>query len=121
MKPETIYCPCGKPCGRRYPDTRTDPGFDEGIGENYVANEQWHCSAACAEKTYRGTLPTCEECDHPVHAPGECQVERGDGYRGAEYKEALGPCSCGAPDILQRFEQDRQTEAEGREDRDGRD
>ena len=37
----------------------------------------------------------CEECAHPLHDPGKCEVERGDGYRGAEFQEALGPCTCG--------------------------
>lgn len=37
----------------------------------------------------------CPDCDHPVHAPGKCEFELGDGYRGAEFEEALGPCACG--------------------------
>jgi hypothetical protein len=39
----------------------------------------------------------CEDCGHKAHPPGKCEVERGDGYRGKEYMEALGPCTCGMP------------------------
>ena len=38
----------------------------------------------------------CQECGHALrrHGPDGCQAERGDGYRGAEFVEALGPCPC---------------------------
>jgi hypothetical protein len=38
----------------------------------------------------------CPECGHALrrHGPDGCHVERGDGYRHAEFVEALGPCPC---------------------------
>jgi hypothetical protein len=38
----------------------------------------------------------CDECGHALdrHGPDGCHIERGDGYRGAEFVEALGPCPC---------------------------
>jgi hypothetical protein len=48
----TIYCPvCGAPCGLSYPDTRTEPGFMEGKGEDFVFEGKWHCSQECVEQT----------------------------------------------------------------------
>ena len=45
-----------------------------------------------------GELPcTGGGCDHAFkyHLDDSgCEVERGDGYRGAEFQEALGPCGC---------------------------
>jgi hypothetical protein len=35
----------------------------------------------------------CPECEHPRHAPGECEVERGDALVG-EVLTAMGPCVC---------------------------
>lgn len=41
-------------------------------------------------------MSACDECGHPEHEPGKCEVERGDGYlSGCEYMQALGPCLCG--------------------------
>ena len=54
---QDILCKqCGKPCGRRYPDRWSmfdggEPGFDEGIGENFAVGDSWHCSQKCADRT----------------------------------------------------------------------
>lgn len=50
---------------------------------------------AIVSKIDRELTPQCEECGHTIHEIGKCKIERGDGYRGAEFKEALGPCTCG--------------------------
>ena len=57
MKPNDILCPmCGAVCGKRYPSTWDDPGFCEGIGENFTLSNgtgfgTWHCSQACLDKS----------------------------------------------------------------------
>jgi hypothetical protein len=41
--------------------------------------------------------PLCANCGHEKHLHEDqygCEYERGDGYRGAEFMEALGPCGC---------------------------
>jgi hypothetical protein len=50
----TIVCPvCDEPCGRDYPETGPtydsggEPGFREGIGEDYQLDGVWYCSAEC--------------------------------------------------------------------------
>ena len=43
----------------------------------------------------------CAECGHSLRYHLDkygCEIERGDGYRGAEFMEALGPCSCKCKD-----------------------
>jgi hypothetical protein len=46
-----IYCQvCNEPCGKQYPSDQTDPGFREGIGENFSAKDGvWHCSQKCLD------------------------------------------------------------------------
>ena len=43
-------------------------------------------------------LQICDDCGHALkyHVAEQygCEIERGDGYRGAEFMEALGPCCC---------------------------
>jgi hypothetical protein len=48
-----IFCHrCESWCGKSYPDTRIDPGFDEGPGENFTDEDgNWHCSQACLNET----------------------------------------------------------------------
>ena len=44
----------------------------------------------------------CPECNHELqhHADKHgCEVERGDGYRHAEFEEARGPCGCSDADL----------------------
>jgi len=43
--------------------------------------------------------PACNhELQHHLYKEG-CEVERGDGYRHAEFEEALGPCGCDDNDL----------------------
>ena len=49
-----IYCPqCDTPCGIQHPDrgpsysSGGEPGYAEGIGENFVWNDEWYCSEEC--------------------------------------------------------------------------
>lgn len=58
MKTQIIYCPqCGEPCGKYYPSTGPtvhsggEIEFSEGIGENFIADGNWHCSQDCVDKT----------------------------------------------------------------------
>ena len=46
---KVIHCPCcDELCGKEYPNTHEDPGYREGIGENFVSkNEEWCCSEFC--------------------------------------------------------------------------
>jgi hypothetical protein len=50
MKSRIIYCRCGQPCGRQYPDYPGEPGFSEGFGEDFVLYEIWHCSQKCLDE-----------------------------------------------------------------------
>jgi hypothetical protein len=51
MRPNDIICPCGDVCGKRYPATEVDPGFAEGIGENFTSEDgAWHCSQDCLDE-----------------------------------------------------------------------
>jgi hypothetical protein len=49
MRKETIYCPvCSWECGEWIPADHTDPGFAQGIGENFVDDAGvWYCSDDC--------------------------------------------------------------------------
>jgi hypothetical protein len=51
MPTKVIECAnCHMPCGRRYSDSYTDPGYAEGIGENYVDDfGNWHCQQGCLD------------------------------------------------------------------------
>jgi hypothetical protein len=53
MKPQTINCPCGKSCGKQYYpatfDSRGEPGYSEGIGEDFSLHGVWHCSEQCLD------------------------------------------------------------------------
>lgn len=78
--PTIIRChQCDKECGRSYPDRWSsidggEPGFREGIGENYVdAEGRWHCSQACLDKTIAEmNAAVARDCD-------QANVEEGDG------------------------------------------
>jgi hypothetical protein len=56
MKPNDILCPmCDEVCGKYYPATEIDPGFCEGIGENFITVDAsgfgvWHCSQTCLDE-----------------------------------------------------------------------
>ena len=40
---KVIHCPCcDEPCGKEYPNTHEDPGYREGIGENFVSKRVLH-------------------------------------------------------------------------------
>jgi hypothetical protein len=44
----------------------------------------------------------CPQCDHELQHHADkygCEIERGDGYRNAEFEEALGPCGCNDDDL----------------------
>jgi hypothetical protein len=62
-RPEDIICPqCGEVCGKEYPARFSlldggEPGFSEGIGENFVVDGAWHCSKECADKTRAENAP----------------------------------------------------------------
>ena len=52
--PYDILCPtCGTVCGKRYPSTWDEPGFCEGVGENFVLGMVWHCSQSCLDQAKR--------------------------------------------------------------------
>jgi len=54
MTPNDILCPvCGTVCGKRYPSTWDEPGFCEGVGENFVLGMVWHCSQSCLDQAKR--------------------------------------------------------------------
>jgi hypothetical protein len=46
-----ILCPsCEEPCGKEYPADETDPGYSEGIGEDFVLPDgRWCCSQFCLD------------------------------------------------------------------------
>ena len=53
-----IYCPqCNQPCGKQYPDSGPtyssggEQGYSEGVGENFVYRDKWHCSEKCKQKS----------------------------------------------------------------------
>ena len=48
----------------------------------------------------------CPACEHELqhHADKHgCEIERGDGYRRAEFQEALGPCGCNDDDLREDY------------------
>ena len=55
-KPTRIICPsCEESCGKEYPADHTDPGYREGIGENFTTQNGtdfgvWHCSQNCLDQ-----------------------------------------------------------------------
>ena len=56
MSRSVIECGnCGEPCGRSYSatgptyDSGGEPGFAEGIGENFSLNGIWFCSQDCLD------------------------------------------------------------------------
>jgi hypothetical protein len=73
MKPNDILCPmCDEGCGKFYPATDVDPGFREGIGEEF-SNEsgEWHCSQSCLDRhddLLKDTLQDVPETD-PLGLP----------------------------------------------------
>jgi hypothetical protein len=53
---QIIHCAfCDDPCGKEYPDTGPtyssggEQGFREGIGENFILNDEWYCSQMCLD------------------------------------------------------------------------
>ena len=86
MKPNDIICPmCGVVCGKFYPATDVDPGFREGIGEEFMDEFlNFHCSQSCLDaakalKFLDADEDLCGLCGetgadkipHPMHWPGE--------------------------------------------------
>jgi hypothetical protein len=94
MKPNDIICPtCGEVCGKRYPSTFEDPGFCEGIGENFVLDMVWHCSQNCLDQAnYEKSLPTepshreCSSCMATIPHPGDSLCKA---------REVRKQCVCG--------------------------
>lgn len=62
MKNTPIYCPqCGKQCGIEYPPRFSsldggEPGFSEGIGEDFNVDGEWHCSEECRRRSVTGKV-----------------------------------------------------------------
>jgi hypothetical protein len=86
MKPNDIICPsCGVVCGKFYPANAVDPGFREGIGEEFMDEFlNFHCSQACLDKAKAQKdldadedlcglcgEPGADKIPHPLHWPGE--------------------------------------------------
>jgi hypothetical protein len=111
MKPNDIICPtCGEFCGKRYPSTFEDPGFCEGIGENFVLDMVWHCSQNCLDQAnYEKSLPTepshreCSACGATIPHPGDslCKAREvrkqcvcGHTWIGTIQDENCPRCSC---------------------------
>ena len=76
---KVIHCPvCDEPCGKEYPADQTDPGFREGIGENFTTSEGvWHCSEFCLDhaKGQRFDLVRVDSSDdHHDHIMERCDT-----------------------------------------------
>ena len=56
---------CGEPCGKQYPATHEEPGFREGIGENFALDSEWFCSQKCLDEC----IDECRMAEHADERP----------------------------------------------------
>jgi hypothetical protein len=107
MNESTTYHVECHACGQSYDQTGEPPPLCGACGSDDITATDRNVRAAVARMLAealdreRGgwAIPgeeQCPECGHALrrHGPDGCHVERGDGYRGAEFVEALGPCPC---------------------------
>ena len=80
MKPNDIICPmCGVVCGKFYPATDVDPGFREGIGEEFMDEFlNFHCSQSCLDAAVEYAIENrtciCHEGPDSVGTLRSCPV-----------------------------------------------